>query len=151
LLVALVSPSVNAAVDVTTLEIEECDLLFDHRADLAKARKAAECYFDFVLNSRADRDLRQSAYANAFLSLTRVFTHSPRTLDQKKAVRLAMNIVRTFQSDEPESAFGNYWKAVFLSLDCRLRDQGRVIPTCILGRKGNIISLLKKAIRTGPS
>lgn len=76
-----------------------------------------------------------------------VFLRSRVREERRAMVDRGLQVVQKLIEAKPDTALTHYWDAVFTTYDCRLQDEGRVLPNCFLRTKNTIIDKLKLAMR----
>ena len=120
----------------------ECDALFERRGESpAQALQAGQC---FLALPTADLvDLTFAARGMSF-SYLRAKTRPEREL----AIAEGLKVATRMESLGYAAAF--YWKAVFISFDANLKDEGAVLPRQILARLPELKENLRLALEKDP-
>lgn len=120
-----------------------CDDLFEERTDLKKAKEAFTCYEAAVKARIGDANERRLAQEGAFHSALWLYNHLSGQMERANVVSRAQGLAFQVIKDAPKDAIGYYWNAVFSTMSCQLVDEGKLIPSCFLAIRKDVITNLE--------
>ncbi len=120
-----------------------CDDLFDLRTDLDKAKEALTCYEDALALPETTPANTRRLQEGAFRTVAWLYTNLSSDMDKLLFVNRGLRMTNSIIQKNPQNAIGYFWDAVLTSLNCQILDKGKVIPSCILSAKKEVISYLE--------